>query len=73
MEGCDGAWHNQRMPTAPFHCPHCGALYEKTDTKVIARDKERVVCAVCRNIMYESSGARIPAFKLIKRPEGDTQ
>jgi hypothetical protein len=48
-------------------------LYEKTDSKAVARDQNRVVCVVCRNTMYESKEPHAPAFKLIKRPEGDTQ
>jgi len=61
------------MATTQFHCPHCGALYEKTDSKVVSRDNDRVTCVVCRNSMYEAKGQSVPAFKLIKRPESDTQ
>ena len=61
------------MAAVQFHCPHCGALYEKTDTKVVAHDHERVACVVCRHSMYESKEQGVPAFKLIKRPESDTE
>ena len=61
------------MTATPFHCPHCGALYEKTDSKVVARDQDRVICVVCRNAMFESKDSRGSVFKLVKRPEGDTE
>jgi hypothetical protein len=61
------------MATIQFHCPHCGALYEKTDGKVVAHDNDRVACVLCRNPMYDTKGQGVPAFKLIKRPESDTQ
>jgi hypothetical protein len=56
-----------------FHCPHCGALYEKTDTKPAAPDEAGVACVVCRNTMHKSAGSPNPSFKLIKRPESDTE
>jgi hypothetical protein len=73
MEDCHGPCQGCGMAAVPFHCPHCGALYEKSDSKVVARDQDRVVCVVCRNTMYESKDPRVCAFKLIKRPDGDTQ
>ena len=60
------------MTASPFHCPHCGALYEKSDAKA-AREDDRVVCVVCRNVMYQAQDARLPSFRLVKRPDGDTQ
>ena len=71
-EFCDSC-HTSRMPAMQFHCPHCGALYEKTDTKIAARDDAVVQCVVCRNTMYKTGGSPIPSFKLLKRPESDTQ
>lgn len=56
-----------------FHCPHCGALYEKIDTKTVAQDGNGVPCVVCRNTMSRAAGAQDATFKLIKRPESDTQ
>ena len=61
------------MPAKQFHCPHCGALYEKTETKVVARGDDVVQCVVCRNTMHNAAGAAIASFKLIKRPESDTE
>src|SRR5215467_9900466 len=43
VEGDGGLCQSYRMPALQFHCPHCGALYEKTDTKSIAQDLDRVV------------------------------
>jgi hypothetical protein len=48
------------MPALQFHCPHSGALYEKTDTKSIAQDLDRVVRVVCWNTMYEARSSRVP-------------
>jgi hypothetical protein len=73
MEDRRGSCQSCAMTATPFHCPHCGALYERTESKVVARDQERVICVVCRNTMYESKDPRVFAFKLIKRPEGDTE
>ena len=56
-----------------FHCPHCGALYEKTETKPVVRGNDVVPCVVCRHAMYKAVDAPVPSFKLIKRPESDTQ
>jgi predicted Zn finger-like uncharacterized protein len=56
-----------------FHCPHCGALYEKTDTKASARDDDVVQCVVCRHVMYKAGAGETAAFKLLKRPESDTE
>jgi hypothetical protein len=62
------------MSVDQFHCPHCGALYERTDTKAVSRgDSSSVTCVVCKNIMHKLTEASAPAFKLIKRPENDTQ
>jgi hypothetical protein len=61
------------MAATQFHCPHCGALYEKTDTRVAARDNDRVACVVCRHSMYDAKNHGDAAFKLIKRPESDTE
>jgi len=73
MDGGKDSCNSCRMSATQYHCPHCGALYEKTDTKAVDRDQDSVACVVCRNTMYEGSDTRVPSFKLIKRPESDTQ
>ena len=56
-----------------FHCPHCGALYEKTDTKAGVGADTAVQCVVCRHTMYKAASGQTADFKLIKRPESDTE
>jgi hypothetical protein len=74
MEDRSGSDQGDGMDaTEKFHCPHCGALYEKTDNNVVAPKKDRVVCVVCSKILYESEDPHVPTFKLIMRPEGDTE
>jgi predicted Zn finger-like uncharacterized protein len=55
-----------------FHCPHCGALYEKSDAKSGGRADDVVHCVCCKHVMYRATDGASPAFKLIKRPESDT-
>ena len=50
----------------------CGAIYERTEEKVIFRDKDGFNCHVCGQELESWSGSRIPIFKLVKRPETDT-
>ena len=56
-----------------FHCPHCGALYEKSDAKAAVRGDEIAQCLVCRNMMHKAESGQMPTFKLLKRPESDTE
>ncbi len=55
-----------------FHCPHCGALYEKSDAKSSGTEETAVHCVVCKHVMHHSPGGRTVKFKLIRRPESDT-
>jgi len=55
-----------------FHCPHCGALYERSDGKSSAPEDTAVHCIVCKHVMYQMSEERAATFKLLKRPESDT-
>jgi uncharacterized protein (DUF983 family) len=53
-------------------CPHCGAIYEVTYTKVIFRDRDTANCKVCGEEMHSWNGSRIPSFRLIECPrEGE--
>jgi transcription elongation factor Elf1 len=36
-----------------FTCPHCGAVYELTYTRLVATDHDRAICAKCRQVMKE--------------------
>ena len=52
-----------------FFCPHCGALYAVTHSRLSKRDSNVAKCVVCSKIMdqWESTDVRI--FKLVHRPE----
>ena len=56
----------------------CGALYERTEKKVIFRDKDSFNCRFCGKELESWSGSRIllfrdiPLFRLLKRPNTDT-
>jgi hypothetical protein len=50
----------------PFHCPHCGALYEMASEKVPGYDEGSACCTVCRKKMKSWSGHRVFWFRLLK-------
>ena len=50
----------------------CGAIYERTEEKGIFRDKNSFNCHDCGQVLESWSGSRMPIFKLVKRPETDT-
>jgi hypothetical protein len=50
----------------------CGAIYERSEENGVFRDKGSFNCYVCRQELESLSGSRVPIFKLIKRPETDT-
>jgi predicted RNA-binding Zn-ribbon protein involved in translation (DUF1610 family) len=52
-----------------FLCPHCGALYAVTHSRLSKSDSNIAKCVVCGKIMdqWESTDVRI--FKLVHRPE----
>jgi predicted Zn finger-like uncharacterized protein len=50
-----------------FFCPHCGALYSVTDSRVPKSDTEK--CGVCQGIMDKGDAAKLSVYKLIHRPE----
>lgn len=52
-----------------FFCPHCGALYAVTHTRVPNRDSNAAKCVVCGQIMSRWDSTDVPTFKLIHRPE----
>lgn len=56
-----------------FHCPHCGALYEKSSTRSDGAKDGMVQCVVCRNTMHKAAAGEAASFKLLKRPESDTE
>ncbi len=47
----------------------CGAVYERTEVKLIFRDNDSYDCRVCRRELESWNGSRIPQFRLISSPE----
>ncbi len=52
-----------------FFCPHCGALYAVTHTRVTSPDSNVAKCVVCGQIMSRWGSTDVPTFKLVHRPE----
>jgi predicted Zn finger-like uncharacterized protein len=47
-----------------FTCPHCGAVYEVTYTKLAAANHDRTICVKCRKVMKEWDDAFSRSFRL---------
>lgn len=49
----------------------CGAIYERTEVKFMARDKDTANCQVCGDELESWNSSRVPQFRLslISRPE----
>ena len=52
-----------------FYCPHCGALYSVTRSKVAKIESNTAKCVCCFKIMDRWDTTDVPAFRLIHRPE----
>jgi predicted Zn finger-like uncharacterized protein len=52
-----------------FFCPHCGALYSVTLSRLPKRDSNIAKCVVCTQTMDERDSTTLPVYKLIHRPE----
>ena len=50
-----------------FFCPHCGAMYSVTHSRLSKRDSNIAKCVVCKQTMDERD--KVPLYKLIHRPE----
>ena len=50
-----------------FFCPHCGALYSVTLSRLPKRDSNIAQCVVCG--MDERDSTTVSVYKLIHRPE----
>jgi predicted Zn finger-like uncharacterized protein len=58
------------IPEGPsFFCPHCGALYAVTYSRLSSSDSNLARCVVCGQIMDKWESAKVPTFKLVHRPE----
>ncbi len=52
-----------------FFCPHCGAMYSVTHSRLPKRDSNIAKCVVCKQTMDERDSSKVPVYKLIHRPE----
>jgi hypothetical protein len=52
-----------------FFCPHCGALYSLTYSRLPKGDGNIAKCVVCLQIMDTWDSTEIRIYKLIHRPE----
>ena len=52
-----------------FFCPHCGAPYAVTYSRLSNSDSNVAKCVVCGQIMDQWDSTKVPIFKLIHRPE----
>jgi hypothetical protein len=50
-----------------FFCPHSGALYAVTYSRLFNSDSNVARCVVC--IMDKWDSTKVPTFKLVHRPE----
>ena len=53
-----------KATTGIFTCPHCGAVYEVTYTRMEARDDDRAICDKCHKVMKEWNDTFSRSFKL---------
>ena len=54
----------RRSRAGIFACPHCGAVYELTYTRLAATDHDRAICAKCRKVMKEWNDDFSRSFRL---------
>ena len=52
-----------------FFCPHCGAMYSVTFSRLPKRDSNIAQCVVCGQTMDERDSTTVSVYKLIHRPE----
>jgi predicted Zn finger-like uncharacterized protein len=53
-----------------YFCPHCGALYSVTQSRLSKTDESNFVkCVVCGQTMDRSELTTARVYKLIHRPE----
>jgi predicted Zn finger-like uncharacterized protein len=52
------------IPEGPsFFCPHCGALYAVTYSRLSSSDSNVAKCVVCGRIMDRWDSTKVPSFK----------
>jgi predicted Zn finger-like uncharacterized protein len=52
-----------------FFCPHCGALYSVTYSRLPKSESNVAKCVVCLQTMDRSDSTKAPVYKLVQRPE----
>jgi transcription elongation factor Elf1 len=52
-----------------FFCPHCGALYSVTYSRLSKSGSNIAKCVVCLQIMTSWDSTKVPIYKLVQRPE----
>ena len=52
-----------------FFCPHCGAMYSVTLSRLPKTDRNIANCVVCGQTMDERDSSKVSVYKLIHRPE----
>jgi predicted Zn finger-like uncharacterized protein len=52
-----------------FFCPHCGALYSVTLSRLSRSESNIAKCVVCLHIIDKSESTQVRLYKLIHRPE----
>src|SRR5437773_3967727 len=52
-----------------FFCPHCGALYSVTYSRLSKSDSDIAKCVVCLQIMTSWDSTKVPIYKLVQRPD----
>src|SRR6266849_7808978 len=52
-----------------FFCPHCGALYSVTYSRLSKGDSNIAKCVVCLQTMDKRDSTNVPIYKLVQRPE----
>jgi hypothetical protein len=62
--------HIGRMATTTVTCEKCGAVYERSTTKVTFRDKDTAECT-CGHTLESWNGSQIPSFRKIKEGSFD--
>ena len=58
----------QPAALSTFACPTCAALYEVSVQHLSLREKGKVGCFVCRQVMVEWDSSHVPFFRLMKKP-----
>src|SRR6478672_4265414 len=52
-----------------FFCPHCGALYSVTYSRLSKSDSNIAKCVVCLQIMTSWDSTKVPIYKIVQRPD----